>query len=87
MHHAGMVSMVHVFMCPFGLTNSPPFRCIANKANLDGSEAIQCCLEHTEEIVWAWELGKLWNEYGVIGQIVVCSGFSLLFEHDIHLFP
>ena len=46
--------------------------CIANKNNLDGSgPKIMRLREHTEAAVKAFELGELWQRYGIVGDVVV----------------
>ena len=39
--------------------------------------------EHTEILVEAFELGVLWDEYGLVGDVIVSSFFSIfvLFAH------
>ncbi|OBZ65559.1 hypothetical protein A0H81_14416 [Grifola frondosa] len=44
--------------------------CTAVKTNLDGNDSIRRTHEHTEELVADFELGVLWDEYGIIGDIV-----------------
>ena len=56
------------------------YRCTANRNNLNGGGG-QHCHEHTELIVSEFELGVLWDEYGVIGDIVVCSNFILISQY------
>ena len=45
-------------------------RCTATPDNLEG-ESIPRCREHTEELVRLFELDVLWDEYGLVGDIVV----------------
>ena len=46
-------------------------RCTAPVDNLDGGWHPPCSKEHTEIISAKFELGQLWDEYGLIGDIVV----------------
>lgn len=47
--------------------------------NLEG-ESIRRCKEHTEALVEDFELGVLWDEYGIVGDIVVrCHCRSLYY--------
>jgi len=48
------------------------YRCTADKNNLDGGGG-RHCREHTELLVSEFELGPLWDEYGLVGDIVVHS--------------
>ena len=45
-------------------------RCTAKPEDLEGPSILRRC-EHTEMIVDAFELGDLWYDYGVVGDIVV----------------
>ena len=53
-------------------------RCTAPADNLDGSRYPLCSREHTEVISAKFELGELWDEYSLVGDIVVGAHF-----HDI----
>jgi hypothetical protein len=47
-------------------------RCTASPKDLDGKDdAIPRCREHTDILVEELELGILWDEYGLVGDIVV----------------
>jgi hypothetical protein len=49
-------------------------RCLAPPNNLDRRpEYPHRCKEHTELLVECLELGVLWDEYGLVGDVVVCS--------------
>jgi len=55
-------------------------RCLAPPNNLDQKpEYALRCKEHTELLVECLELGVLWDEYGLVGDVVVCSMPVLLF--------
>jgi len=48
-----------------------PFsRCTANRKDLDG-EGGRRSREHTELLVNELELGTLWDEYGLVGDLIV----------------
>lgn len=53
-------------------------RCTSRPEKLD-ERSPRRCREHWETIVDAFKLGTLWDEYGVVGDIVVRLYFSLLF--------
>jgi hypothetical protein len=46
-------------------------RCTAHQNNLDGGGGRRS-RDHTELVVSELELGVLWEEYGLVGDIVVC---------------
>ena len=46
-------------------------RCTAHQNDLDGGGGRWSC-DHTELLVSELELGVLWDEYGLVGDIVVC---------------
>ena len=71
MHCAGLVSEVRNSI--FGLIASFSFciRCSANPEDLDG-ELTRRTRQHSDAIVEELELGVLWHEYGLVGDIVVC---------------
>lgn len=48
------------------------YRCTARKDDLDGGGGHRS-REHTELLVSEFELGTLWDEYGLVGDIIVCS--------------
>jgi hypothetical protein len=50
------------------------YRCTAKQVNLDGGGG-QRSREHTELLVSEFELGVLWDEYGLVGDIVVRHNF------------
>lgn len=45
--------------------------CLANKANLDDPDAELRSREDTEAFVSEYELGELWDDYGLIGDVIV----------------
>ena len=56
----------------------PTCRCTAKRDNLDGGGGRRC-REHTEVLAEAFGLGDLWQDYGIVGDVVV-GVFSLYFE-------
>ena len=61
-----------LFMILFiSFSQLPSARCTADKKDLDG-DAGRCSHDHTELLVSEFELGVLWDKYGLIGDIVVC---------------
>ena len=57
-------------------------RCSANPEDLDG-ESTWRTRQHSDAIVEELELGVLWHEYGLVGDIVVC----IFFIPFLFLFP
>ena len=47
-------------------------RCTADKKNLDATRSMDRTRAHTEAVVQEFELGELWQRYGIVGDIVVC---------------
>jgi hypothetical protein len=47
------------------------FRCMAQAKNLDGDAPLPRCREHSNVLVETLELGVLWDEYSLVGDIVV----------------
>ena len=47
-------------------------RCTADKKNLDATRSMDRTRVHTEAVVEEFELGELWQRYGIVGDIVVC---------------
>ena len=47
------------------------FRCTAPHNDLDGDGYVSRRRDHTEALVEQLELGILWDEYGLVGDIVV----------------
>jgi hypothetical protein len=57
-------------------------RCTASSENLDGGVSIRRCREHNDVLVEQKELGDLWDNYGLVGDVVVsiyCYSFLSLF--------
>ncbi len=64
--------------CSISLT--PFFRCTANRTDLDG-EGGRRSREHTELLVNEFELGTLWDEYGLVGDIIVHVVLTVCLYH------
>ena len=47
------------------------YRCTANAKDLDGGGGRRC-REHTELLVESFGLRDLWEEYGLVGDVIVC---------------
>ena len=45
-------------------------RCLAFRNNLDDDNALHHCCDHTEALIEHFPLDKLWNEYGIVGELV-----------------
>jgi len=48
------------------------FRCTAPANNLNSGQHVCHSQVHTELLVEEFELGMLWDEYGLVRDIVVC---------------
>ena len=46
-------------------------RCTAPGDDLDSGEYVHCSQSHSELLVEEFELGMLWDEYGLVGDVVV----------------
>ena len=67
-------------------------RCTASPRDLDEGDSIPWCEKHTELLVEAFELGDLWDAYGIVGDIIVYfilfyfifyfTGFSSVAVHE-----
>lgn len=55
-----------------------PFRCTAPGSDLDSGQYGRRSQAHTDLLVEEFELGTLWEEYGIVGDIAVCSSLSVL---------
>jgi hypothetical protein len=47
-------------------------RCTAPANDLDSGQHVRRSQAHAELLVEEFELGMLWDEYGLVGDIVVC---------------
>jgi hypothetical protein len=63
---------VYYFLFPY----SSLTRCTAQPEDLEGPLILHHC-EHTKMLVEAFELGDLWDDYGVVSDIVVESFLSV----------
>jgi hypothetical protein len=57
------------------------FRCTAPANDLDSGQHVRRSQPHTELLVEEFELGTLWDEYGLVGDVVVRIRI-LLFRPD-----
>jgi hypothetical protein len=55
-------------------------RCTAKRTDLDG-ESGRRSREHTELLVNEFELGTLWDEYGLVGDIIVHMVLTIYLYH------
>ena len=62
------------------IADNLPFRCTAPAKDLDSGHHVHHSQAHTELLVEEFELGMLWDEYGLVGNIVVCSSVPLIFN-------
>jgi hypothetical protein len=53
-------------------------RCTAPVNNLDSGWHVRCSQAHAELLVEEFELGMLWDEYGLVGDIVVRLWLSIV---------
>lgn len=75
MHHAQLVCQVPIrILCVFFSLNYV-CRCMACNKDLD-KDALYRCEEHTNLLIESVEWGVLWNEYGIIGDLVVTLSFN-----------
>src|SRR5713101_4759458 len=58
------------------------FRCTAPATDLDSKRCMRRFQAHTEFLAESFELGALWDEYGLVGDVVV-SIFSFIFRFQI----
>lgn len=61
-------------LCHISISINHPhvFRCMARNKDLD-ADALYRCREHTNMLVEDIDLGILWDEYGIVGDLVVSS--------------
>ena len=52
------------------------FRCMAHNKDPD-KDALYCCEEHTNLLVEDVEWGVLWNEYGIVEDLMVRLSFDM----------
>jgi hypothetical protein len=71
MYRSRMVSQVGFHYKAMPAPDIIVIRCTAHKNDLDGGGGRRS-REHTELLVSGIELGVLWQEYGLVGDIVVC---------------
>jgi hypothetical protein len=71
MHCARMVFQVGFYYKAMPAPDLAVIRCTAHQHDLDGGGGRRS-RDHTELLVSEFELGVLWEEYGLVGDIVVC---------------
>lgn len=60
-------------------------RCMSHCMELDDPDIPQHCYEHTCALLDTLDLKALWEEYSIIGDLVVCALFSeFLYRHAEH---
>jgi hypothetical protein len=62
------------------IADNLPFRCTAPAKDLDSGHHVRRSQAYTELLVEEFELGMLWDEYGLVGDIVVRSSVLLIFN-------
>lgn len=70
MHRSRMVSQVGFYYKDMPVPDLVVIRCTAHQKDLDGGGGRRS-RDHTELLVSELELGVLWDEYGLVGDIVV----------------
>jgi hypothetical protein len=60
------------------IADNVPFRCTAPAKDLDSGHHVRRSQAHTELLVEEFELGMLWDEYGLVGDIVVRFSVPLI---------
>ena len=60
-------------------------RCTAKAEALDDENHGRRSREHTEILVEEFELGVLWDEYGLVGDIIVFLLFLCLYVASAHI--
>jgi len=50
---------------------SPSNRCCAPRRNLDTPDALHRSRDYTEALVEVGTLGELWDEFGIVGDLIV----------------
>jgi hypothetical protein len=74
---------------------SLPCRCTAQANNLDSGRHVRRSQAHTELLVKEFELGMLWDEYGLVGDVavrilyisLVCASLIVIFLAIHKQFP
>jgi hypothetical protein len=53
-------------------------RCTASSRDLDGHRHLRRSRAHTEMLGEEFELGVLWDEYGIVGDVIVNISFGYI---------
>jgi len=59
------------FMCLIVIIIDDFTRCTASPEDLEGPSTLRFA-EHTAALAEAAELGDLWDDYGIVGDVMVC---------------
>ena len=76
---------VTLLLLTMHIADNLPFRCTAPVNDLDSGHHVHRSQAHTKLLVEEFELGMLWDEYGLVGDIVVHSSVPLYLLPCIHL--
>ena len=60
-------------------------RCTAPSRDLNGHRHLCCSHTHTDMLVREFELGTLWDEYGIVGDIIVSNVLPCSYIINIYL--
>lgn len=55
-------------------------RCTAKASDIDGDGATYRTQAHSEAVAEAYELGELWDQYGLVGDVIVSRYLILMFS-------
>jgi hypothetical protein len=66
-----LVCQVSNQLCSRDILLTPDFRCTAPAKDLDAGHHVRRSQAHSELLVEEFELGMLWDEYGLVGDIAV----------------
>jgi hypothetical protein len=80
MHSARLVPEVSLVLSFWYTITHVLYRCTARFGNLDG-EGGRRSRSHTDLLVSELELGVLWDEYGLVGDIVVRTIYLDVFKY------
>lgn len=62
------------------------FRCTAPGTDLDSKRCVRRSQEHTARLVKPFELGVLWDSYGIVGDVTVRIHFLYILFPDLNIF-
>ncbi|KIK13071.1 hypothetical protein PISMIDRAFT_119593 [Pisolithus microcarpus 441] len=64
-------------------------QCLAYRSNLDDNNALHCCRDHVEMLISEFTFDVLWDEYGIVGELVpftndfLCTDIYKLIAPDL----